>query len=171
MPSGKVHDRITLAAAAVSVPTWWFVAIDHKAWSVGAALVGGILFSGMMLSPDLDLDSAIYRRWGPLRFLWWPYMRLVPHRSWVSHSWLAGPILRVGYFLLVLWLFAHGILFAATRFTDLVPHVPIRNPLQLVRELWQHFPDQSTFAIIGILIGTGLHTGADAIVTGIKKAF
>lgn len=171
MPSGKVHDRITVIAAAAAVPVWWFAAVDHKTWSVGASLVGGILFSGMMISPDLDLDSAVYRRWGPLRFLWWPYQRLVPHRSWVSHSWLAGPIVRVAYFVLVLWLIALALLFVLSHVTDAAPVTPVRTPVQLGMDLWVRFPDQVTFAAIGILIGTGLHTGADAIVTGLKKAF
>lgn len=171
MPSGKVHDRMTIIAAAVSVPVWWFVAVDHKEWTVGASLVGGILFSGLMLSPDLDLDSAIYRRWGPLRFLWWPYQKAVPHRSWVSHSWFAGPILRVTYFVVVLWLIALALLFVLSRFIDATPVAPVRTPVQLGMDLWQRFPDQVTFAAIGVLIGTGLHTGADALVTGWKKRF
>src|SRR5437868_12082452 len=61
-------------------------------------LLRAYLVSGLMFSPDLDLRSAPYRRWRKLRWIWLPYQRLVPHRSWISHSLLFGPLIRVLYF-------------------------------------------------------------------------
>jgi uncharacterized metal-binding protein len=59
-----------------------------------AALVGELL-----LSPDLDHDSGArpYRRWGPLRIIWYPYQRLIPHRSPVSHWPILGTVGRLTY--------------------------------------------------------------------------
>src|SRR5436305_9344184 len=101
MPDGKTHDKITVIGAVAAVPAWAFLAPPPHEWSVGLTLFGATLFSGLMLSPDLDLDSSIYRRWGPFRFLWWPYQKIMPHRSVASHSLLLGPLLRILYFLVV----------------------------------------------------------------------
>jgi uncharacterized metal-binding protein len=66
-------------------------------------VVGSHIWATWMLSPDLDIDSAIDDRWGPLRFLWLPYQKLTPHRSWFSHSGVSG-ILRLLYLGAALWL-------------------------------------------------------------------
>ena len=50
---------------------------------------------GLWLSPDLDTRSNALNRWGPLGFLWWPYRRLIPHRSLWSHGPLIGTALRL----------------------------------------------------------------------------
>ncbi|MGC4046705.1 MAG: DUF2227 family putative metal-binding protein [Armatimonas sp.] len=78
MPDGKTHDMITVVGAVVAAPAWWLLTQESRDYTVCATLVGSILFSGLMLSPDLDLDSSIYRRWGPLRFLWWPIKNWSP---------------------------------------------------------------------------------------------
>ena len=66
------------------------------------------LFSGFWLSDDLDTHSLAYKRWGWLRWLWWPYQKAVPHRSWISHGIGFGPIFRVAYFLVMLWAVLRG---------------------------------------------------------------
>src|SRR5205085_992625 len=65
-------------------------------------LLGTYLASGLLFSPDLDLKSAPYKRWRLLRFIWIPYQKVVPHRSWISHSFFFGPLLRVLYFAVVM---------------------------------------------------------------------
>ena len=167
MPSGKVHDRITVIGAIAAAPAWWQLSQDSRDYTVGATLVGAILFSGLMLSPDLDLNSSIYHRWGPLKWLWLPYQRAVPHRSFLSHSML-GALLRVAYFLLVLWgishLIAWGVLQAG------VGHIrPLNSPLDLLRNLYADHRRQLELGIVGLLLGTVLHTGADTVVTFIKR--
>lgn len=93
MPDGKTHFAVAIvallpaavAAAAVHFLGWWPVAVG-----VGAYLVGTV-----WLSPDLDLKSQPYMAWGPLSLIWWPYMKLVPHRSWWSHGPILGTLARV----------------------------------------------------------------------------
>src|SRR5207237_10672678 len=65
-------------------------------------LLGAYLASGLLFSPDLDLHSSPYRRWRKLRWLWLPYQKLVPHRSWASHSLFFVPLLRILYLAIVL---------------------------------------------------------------------
>ncbi len=102
MPSGKVHDKLTVVTAAASVPVWW---LEDPTHSVAGFVIGltAYLFSGFWLSDDLDTNSLAYKRWGAFRWLWWPYQKLVPHRSWVSHGIGFGPLFRVAYFLVMLW--------------------------------------------------------------------
>ena len=169
MPSGEVHDRITIVGAAVAAPVWWFVTARPPDWTAGATLIGATLFSGLMLSPDLDLDSSIYRRWGPLRFLWWPYKKAIPHRSRLSHSFILAPLLRLAYFLFLTWaLFRVGTWVASLA-------VPInRNQLSqqyagAVGGLWHAHPQHVYMFLTGLFLGTALHVGADVIVTGVKQ--
>lgn len=66
----------------------------------GAALASlSFLLGGLWLSPDLDTLSRPTARWGPLALLWWPYRRLLSHRSLFSHGPLIGSALRLLYLL------------------------------------------------------------------------
>jgi len=170
MPDGKTHDAITLVGAIAAVPATLLLA--PPAWRTDyaavAILVGATLFSGWMLSPDLDLDSSIYHRWGPLRFLWWPYQKLIPHRSFLSHSYLLGPLLRVTYFVALTFL----LLRVGTYFVHFLFPVD-RNTLtrEYATFLWDlpcRYPHLFYAAVIGTLFGTALHVAADTLVTGFK---
>lgn len=171
MPSGVVHDRITAVGAVLAAPLWWYLAPHPQDNTVGGALVVGILFAGWMLSPDLDLNSSIYKRWGPLRFLWWPYQKIVPHRHWISHSWVLSPALRVSYLLALLWLSSWAVLWGIRQSSGLGPGVPQRTPVDLVQDLYHHYPQATLFGALGLVIGTALHSGADTVQTFLKKRF
>lgn len=113
MPSGRVHDMIGLATAPVVtlVGVEVYRALGSSTPLVDALMLGGFYLIGTwFLSPDLDLDSSIYRRWGPLRIIWWPYRKLIKHRSAWSHSGISGA-LRIIYlqawFLLITWLLSY----------------------------------------------------------------
>jgi uncharacterized metal-binding protein len=70
-----------------------------------AAGCGSIL--GVFLSPDLDVnhktisERILLETVGILGWLffvyWWPYAKLVRHRSWLSHAPLFGTALRLLY--------------------------------------------------------------------------
>ena len=172
MPSGKVHDRITLAVAGLSVPVWLAVSPSQQHLTAGAIFIGALLFSGLALSPDLDLDSLVYRRWGPFRWLWWPYQKLVRHRSWVSHSFLFGPLLRVVYFLALVFV----IFRAGSWFVDLYV-VPVdRNGLSRqwahgITDWWRRYPLHGQMLLLGLFLGSALHCAADLAVSAWKRRF
>ena len=66
MPSGQIHDRITLW----SLP--WIVVVSllvTRNGSLTLILAGGFLFSGLMFGPDLDIHSIQFKRWGILGFI------------------------------------------------------------------------------------------------------
>ena len=83
LPNAPTHDVITLVTAAAADIAYFRVA-PHPDSTVATLFTVTYLFAGYACAGDLDLNSREYRRWGPLRFLWWPYRNLVPHRSWVS---------------------------------------------------------------------------------------
>jgi uncharacterized metal-binding protein len=95
MPNARDHSLLTaIACLSIGASAAWFVEWYHLGIAIAAALLGDLF-----LSPDLDHDSGSlsYRAWGPLRFIWYPYMKLVPHRSAVSHFPLLGTVGRVLY--------------------------------------------------------------------------
>ena len=93
MASGNAHDSATRWLALPFGLLWWPWLGLSGALTAGAAF----LLGGLWLSPDLDTRSNPTRRWGPLRLLWWPYRRLLPHRSPLSHGPLLGSIGRLLY--------------------------------------------------------------------------
>ncbi len=108
MPRARTHDAITLALAPPTfLLTQALTGSRDLAWLVTLAM----LFSGFLFNPDLDIRSKPYARWGPFRFLWWPYQVLVRHRSQLSHGLLLGTFIRTVYLLIILALLgAVGIL-------------------------------------------------------------
>lgn len=154
MPSTKVHDFITLTTASGGFVT--YVKSCPANWPQALLLALSYLFSGLMLSADLDVRSRPYRRWGPLKFIWWPYMKLIPHRSWLSHGLVVGPMLRVAYLCAVLGLpvvallilgggpGAKGMLEEAAKF--------VRAHLRV-----------AALVLTGIVLGGAMHTLADLL--------
>ncbi len=96
MASGKNHDRAIYFATPV-------IGVIGSSYSLELALIAASshLLGGLYLSPDLDLKSLPWKRWGILRFIWIPYQR-IPHRHWLSHAPVVGSIGRLLY--LGLWL-------------------------------------------------------------------
>lgn len=101
MPSGRTHDRITWLSAPLAVGAVLALSADWQ-----AALGCGIayVFSGLMFGGDLDIHSVQYLRWGPVRWIWLPYRRLMSHRSPLSHGLVIGTVGRVLYLVLVVGL-------------------------------------------------------------------
>ena len=100
MASGHAHDKATKLwtlpfAVAISLvidlPTGFFAGL---AFAIG----------GLWLSPDLDTHSQALKRWGKLQVLWWPYRKIIVHRSFLSHSPIIGTIIRLLYLLLIAYL-------------------------------------------------------------------
>ena len=59
----------------------------------------GFLAGTFLLSPDLDLSEGRVNsknNWGILGPLWVPYGMVFSHRG-LSHTWLLGPLTRLGY--------------------------------------------------------------------------
>ncbi len=103
MPSGRTHDRITLISLPLLVGGSLLITRNAEYTLIAA---GAFLFSGMMFGPDLDIYSVQYQRWGFLRWLWLPYRKLFSHRSFFSHGFIVGTLIRVFYLSIFLILVA-----------------------------------------------------------------
>ncbi len=94
MASGKNHDASILFCTLIvgALTAHYFTP------ELGLIVGSAHLLGGWFLSPDLDLKSRPWRRWGILRVLWIPYMRMIPrHRHWMSHGIGVGSALRLLY--------------------------------------------------------------------------
>ncbi|MEM1427614.1 MAG: metal-binding protein, partial [Cyanobacteria bacterium P01_H01_bin.130] len=99
MPSGKTHDRITSWGVPVVAAATLGVTQDS---ATTLAVTSGFAIGGFLLSPDLDIHSVPYKRWGPFRWIWLPYRNMFRHRSPWTHGILVGTTIRVLY--LTVWL-------------------------------------------------------------------
>jgi uncharacterized metal-binding protein len=81
MASGKNHDKsIYFATPLVGILSGYYLSP-----MLGLIAASSHLLGGLYLSPDLDLKSLPWKRWGILRVIWIPYQR-IPHRHWLSHA-------------------------------------------------------------------------------------
>jgi len=134
-------------------------------------LVGSHLVSGLLFSPDLDLRSTPYKRWRILRWVWLPYQHFVCHRSWVSHSLIAGPLLRVVYFAGIMSLLALMALGLLNLLVPVDPSGTLMNASLTVLRWIEAHPMVVFYAVVGFILGGAVHTLADTFVTGIKRRF
>lgn len=173
MANYKTHDHVTLYSALVLAPLCYWIADQYAPWWGGhqatltpmqtaLLVIGAHLFSGLLLSNDLDIYSRIYRRWGPLRFLWYPYQKLVAHRSWLSHNPIAGPVLR----LLYLYIMIELILVGAHRLTlslgtsSAIIDAGLGWTSQAWFFLWS-YPQISLPLAVGLVLGSAVHSLVD----------
>ena len=145
MASGRSHDRAT-GLLAIPFGLLWWPALGP--W--GFAIAGSaFLLGGLWLSPDLDVLSRPSRRWGPLGLLWWPYRRLLRHRSLLSHSPLLGSGLRL------LWLLGWMLLMVVAM--EPIGLLSLRHVLELGQWLWQQQRPLLLAALVGIEASSWLH--------------
>jgi len=120
------------------------------AWPLG--LIAGVitaaafLVGGLWLSPDLDTRSNALHRWGPLGGIWWPYRRLIRHRSIWSHGPLIGTASRL--LLLLAWTLLVSVL------------IPSISPILVLTNLQntlQQYPLQATAMLLGLEASVWLH--------------
>ena len=107
MASGKNHDRSILFTSPVVA-----IVVGSYSLELGIVAASAHLLGGLYLSPDLDLVSKPYKRWGWLRWIWVPYQKAIPHRSPLSHAPVLGSTIRLLYlaaFLLPMWVIFPGL--------------------------------------------------------------
>ncbi len=105
MASGKNHDRAILFAS----PLVLVVGCYQFGLELGIIAGASHFLGGYWLSPDLDIKSRPFLRWGILKIIWLPYQRSIPHRNWKSHAPVLGSLLRLAY--LAAWVFPFWLIF------------------------------------------------------------
>ncbi|MGY6528919.1 MAG: metal-binding protein [Cyanobacterium sp.] len=164
MPSGKNHDRITW----LCLP-WIFIGtiIVSKDLLTGFVVASGFLFSGMMFGPDLDIYSVQFKRWGHFKFIWLPYQKYLRHRSFFSHGFIIGTVIRSLYLSLIILLlgFVLGAI-ALTIFPQIWQWQGIVNNLRIVGTI---YIKEIVALFIGLELGAMSHYVADGIGSWLKK--
>ena len=174
MPGARAHDIITVVTGMALVPISYVAqaqigALPEVALRGSAILVGAHLLSGIMFSPDLDLDSAIDDRWGILFWIWRPYMWLVPHRSrLLSHGLVIAPLLRLLYFYLMVVLVLIASAWLLARVGIALPDLHIRLRDTLLGLMRDH-PRETQAFLAGFITGSAAHSIADWLVSGGKR--
>ncbi len=94
----------TAANAVVLIGTSAVMRWQGWSWGDVIAVDAGIAAASFLLSPDMDLfNSRSMKDWGYLRFLWYPYAKLVKHRDRL-HLPVIGTTVR--------WLYVVGLMLA-----------------------------------------------------------
>jgi len=150
MAMGRAHDRAT-ALLALPFGLLWGPALGPAGIAVASL---AFLLGGLWLSPDLDTPSRALARWGPMRGLWWPYRRLLRHRSLLSHSPLIGTAGRLAYLLIAL---AGVRLVAEAGPWPPLPLPPLGEWPALGWGLWRAHPAWVLCALTGLEASSWLH--------------
>ncbi|MEA5467980.1 metal-binding protein [Spirulina sp. 06S082] len=156
MPSGRIHDRITLWCLPWLVLLTFLLTRSGELTLLAAA---GFLFSGLMFGPDLDIYSVQFKRWGWLRWIWIPYQKALSHRSQLSHGLLIGTILR----LLYLFVIASVIGVFGVTIAQLVWGFPWnwQNFWQICLQKLQQYSGEAIALFFGLELGSMSHSLAD----------
>lgn len=112
MATGKIHARagaVLLVLGGGAGVAAWAISRPPESEPVFVGWLTGLVL-GWLITPDLDVDRVTHEEWrmskvpivGPLLMwgwvaLWWPYARLMPHRSTLSHTPGLSTALRMGY--------------------------------------------------------------------------
>ena len=101
MPGYSTHKRVSkFVICPLTFLMTWLIAGGHlrlgaqtgKELYVATIVTLGAAAGNGILSPDLDIPSTPYRKWGCLRFLWIVYQVMIGHRSPLSHWVLVGAV-------------------------------------------------------------------------------
>ncbi len=110
MPSGETHLKINwIVLILINILIVFF----HTYIEIREFALFNIIYILMsfFISPDLDVNSSVYKRWGLFRWIWYPYREIMKHRC-LSHSFVFGPlsiILNLALFILPVILFINMI--------------------------------------------------------------
>ncbi|WP_196214075.1 metal-binding protein [Methanolobus vulcani] len=98
IPDGKTHDAINAAVLTIVLAGFYYAVregidpfityLDNYTIIIFSA---AYIFATLFLSPDLDINSKPYIRWGILKGIWWPYKEIFKHRG-LSHHPVIGPL-------------------------------------------------------------------------------
>lgn len=153
MPSGKTHTKINLVSLPIILFMLVFYGLTNFDFLLTFAI--GFLIGTYFLTPDLDIHSAAYRKWGLLRIFWYPYRIVMPHRSPFTHTIIIGDLIRLLYMLLVF-----------SPFLYVLNKTVLEGKLAEIAKV--HEVEISTF-VLGIIVASALHIVADGVNTRRKK--
>lgn len=165
MPAVHTHDHIAMVTGVALVPlsgaAWLAIGRTPTDAFINTSLfVGAHFVCSYWLSPDLDINSTVIRRWGIFSFFWTPYERAIPHRHWISHSGFSV-LLRLLYLLIPLLIIGMGV--------ALVLGYPMGTVMGEIIGLMRKHPEPVGMLLAGAIFSDVLHTVADYLSTSYKR--
>jgi uncharacterized metal-binding protein len=164
MPSGRTHDRVTYALAS---PVFVVAQIYGGDLLLSGMIAMAMVFAGLMFGPDLDLQSKQYQRWGPLRFIWYPYRLMTGHRSRLSHGLILSTPVRILYFSVVVIVCSTTALYAQRYYLYGNQTTWMAAFNQISADLiafWQKADKRYLWAAFaGLWLGAAIHTLTDVL--------
>ncbi|WP_048129186.1 MULTISPECIES: metal-binding protein [unclassified Methanosarcina] len=152
MPNGKTHTKINiilLFGILLGLHTHYIkshIPLEYLEFDTIAIFSFALLFGTYYLSPDLDTKSEPFKRWGILKYIWWPYQKIFKHRGKLHHP-LSGPIIIISTVSLF-------IIAPVVKFFDLdINQIPTKYLISLLS---------------GIVVSIEAHIIADMIYTKVK---
>ncbi len=173
MPNRAVHDFLTVASSVVITPVTYSILSSIPEASEWATIAAALVFvshnvSGILFSPDLDMDTHIHKRWGIFYVLWVPYQMVIPHRHFWSHGLVLPPLLRLGYFFWMCLLVLYVVETIAAYFGLAVPNLQ-QSVTRLVLAFVGAHPVECVTIATGFVSGAAVHSIADWLVSGGAK--
>tara|TARA_Y100001968_G_scaffold33800_1_gene25979 strand:+ start:4138 stop:4596 length:459 start_codon:yes stop_codon:yes gene_type:complete len=145
MASGLEHDKaIKIWTVPLGLCISMIFGID-----IGVLFSVSFLLGGLWLSPDLDTLSTPLKRWGLLKIIWWPYKKIIKHRSYLSHGILIGTTIRLGYLL--------GITMLTSYLVSIVTDLHLIISINNLKSIQTLYPEQLLAAFIGIEASAWIH--------------
>jgi len=171
MPSDAKHIKVgTVVCGLLMLPLIHF-GVDYVLIAVFAA---SYIFTTRFLSPDIDLDSKPYHRWGPLRYLLYIYMHTHTHRK-SSHSFIKGPIIALLYFCVVVVLPLLVILYMLVPITCAVMQGAVHVAELVTAYVYAIEPTHENLVVVGVAVAAFVlsrwtHSVLDIVAKEDKKA-
>jgi uncharacterized metal-binding protein len=173
MPNRAVHDFLTVASSVIITPITYSILSSTPEARDWATVVAALVFvshnvSGILFSPDLDMDTHIHKRWGLFYVLWVPYQMVIPHRHFWSHGLVVPPLLRLGYFFWMCLLVLLVVESIAAYFGIQVPELQ-QSVTRMVLSFVGAHPIECVTIAAGFVSGATVHSIADWLVSGGAK--
>jgi uncharacterized metal-binding protein len=154
MPDDRGHNKLNvifiIGAAPIAIYYFGVVAL---------AGIAAFMFAGTAFNPDLDLESDPYNHWWFLKWYWYLYQYLIPHRGWISHSPIIGTLVRLIYLSPVV-----AVILSALVITEL-------TSIEKITEWYVVNKKFLISAAAGLEASSLLHIIADKISTWFKRTF
>lgn len=170
MATGKTHDKITIKL--IPVMLLFFILINKSFFNnlgdiITYTLLGisAYIFGGYMFSGDLDIISTETRRWGYLKFIWIPYQKAFDHRSIFTHGFILGPTIRLIY------LYGITLIIFMILYNLSIINLSTYEIMKVTYEFIISNQILCLNLILGLFLGSGVHTATDIIHTILKKNF
>ncbi len=155
MPMGTTHRRINTASSVPIAAGTLVIGWDPVHTLI---LMAGYTFATFFMNPDLDLYSIGYQSWGWLRFIWWPYQKVLGHRCWMSHFPVVSTILRIIY---LLWFPLLMLFLLSASARSAIAHDDLPQWILLIAPYTIIF-------VLGMIISDSLHAILDTTSTELK---